>query len=261
MTIQLTIIRIEEYGPWTITLGSDREARLQMLQANFYYDLQRLFSAKDCLVYLNRFDEYFAITNGLSVADHLVIESELSSLYKKLKLSMAIGNGETPYQANLDAYHTRKMGELGIKKTRIFASAAVPFSMSNSIPRVNEFVQIMHIDMNNSAEIGSKLSPYEMTCLIIKIYARLSEEFVKKESLTFFLGGDNFMVVSNAATKQDAEETIMKVTQGTNIKLNCGIGIGRTGRKAANAATKALDTIRDLRHVGKDLPVYEVECL
>jgi GTP cyclohydrolase IIa len=119
----------------------------------------------------------------------------------------------------------------------------------------------MHIDMNNSADIGSKLSPYEMTCLIIKIYARLSEEFVKKESLTFFLGGDNFMVVSNAATKQDAEETIMKVTQGTNIKLNCGIGIGRTGRKAANAATKALDTIRDLRHVGKDLPVYEVECL
>jgi len=200
LTIQLTIIRIEEYGPWTITLGSDREARLQMLQANFYYDLQRLFSAKDCLVYLNRFDEYFAITNGLSVADHLVIESELSSLYKKLKLSMAIGNGETPYQANLDAYNTRKMGELGTDKARIFASAAVQFSMSNSIPRGNEVVQIMHIDMNNSAEIGSKLSPYEMTCLIIKIYARLSEEFVKKESLTFFLGGDNFMVVSNAAT-------------------------------------------------------------
>ena len=95
-----------------------------MLQANFYYDLQRLFSAKDCLAYLNRFDEYFAITNGLSVAEHLVIESELSDLYKKLKLSMAIGNGETPYQANLDAYNIRKMGELGTKKARIFASAA-----------------------------------------------------------------------------------------------------------------------------------------
>ena len=79
-----------------------------------------------------------------------------------------------------------------------------------------------------------------MTCLIIKIYARLSEEFVKKESLTFFLGGDNFMVVSNAPTKQDAEETIMKVTQGTNIKLNCGIGIGRTGRKAPTPLQKHL---------------------
>lgn len=69
------------------------------------------------------------------------------------------------------------------------------------------------------------------------------------------------MVVSNAATKQDAEETINKVTQGMNVKLNCGIGIGRTGRKAANAATKALDTIRNLRHDGKHLPIYEVECL
>jgi GTP cyclohydrolase IIa len=261
LTIQLTIIRIEEYGSWTITLGSDREAELQMLQANFYCDLQRLFSAKDCLVYSNRFDEYFAITNGLSVADHLVIESELGDLYKKLKLSMAIGNGVTPFQANLDAYESRKMGKVVTKKARIFATPAVPFSMLDSTPIVNEIVQIMHIDMNNSSEICSKLSPYEITSLIIKIYARLSEEFLKKESLTFFVGGDNFMVVSNAATKQDAEDTIRKVTQGTNIKLNCGIGIGRTGRKAANAATKALDTIRNLRHGGKDLPVYEVECL
>ena len=129
------------------------------------------------------------------------------------------------------------------------------------MPIVNEIVQIMHIDMNNSADMFSKLSPYEITSLVIKIYFRLSEEFLKKESLTFFVGGDNFMVVSNAATKQDAEETIKKVTQGTNVKLNCGIGIGRTGRKAANAATKALDTIRNLRHDGKHLPIYEVECL
>jgi len=153
------------------------------------------------------------------------------------------------------------MGEPDTKKARIFASAAVPFSIPNSLPRVNELVQIMHIDVNNSAEIFSRMSPYEITSLIIKLYSRLSEEFLKKESLTFFLGGDNFMVVSNAATKHDAEETIKKVTRGTNIKLNCGIGIGRTGRKAANAATKALDTIRDLRYVGKDLPVYELECL
>ena len=131
MTIQLTIIKIEEYGPWTITLGTDREAELQMLQANFYCDLQRLFSAKDCLVYSNRFDEYFAITNGLSVADHLVIESELAGLYKKLKVSMAIGNGVTPFQANLDAYDSRKMGKAITKRARIFAAAAVPSSISN----------------------------------------------------------------------------------------------------------------------------------
>ncbi|MGA9154346.1 MAG: GTP cyclohydrolase IIa [Candidatus Nitrosopolaris sp.] len=255
MTIQLTIIKIEEYGPWTITLGTDREAELQMLQAKLYYDLQRLFSANDCLVFSNRFDEYFAITNGLNLPDHLEIQSELVDLYSKLKLSMSIGNGVTPFQANFDAYESRKMGRAISEGARIFGTP------TKSVPTVNEIVQIIHIDMNNSAKMFSKLSPYEITSLIVKIYSRLSDEFLKKESLTFFLGGDNFMVLSKAATKQDIEETINKVIQAMNVRLNCGIGIGSTGRKAANAATKALDTIRNLRHDGKDLPIYEVQCL
>jgi GTP cyclohydrolase IIa len=79
--IQLTIIRIEGYGPWTLTLGSDREAQLQMLQAKIYHDAQRLFTEKNCLVFFNRFDEYFAITNGLSVQDHVAIQRELARLY------------------------------------------------------------------------------------------------------------------------------------------------------------------------------------
>ena len=33
--IQLTIIKITGYGPWTLTLGSDREHELQMLQSKF----------------------------------------------------------------------------------------------------------------------------------------------------------------------------------------------------------------------------------
>ena len=31
--IQITIIKITGYGPWTLTLGSDREHEIQMLQA------------------------------------------------------------------------------------------------------------------------------------------------------------------------------------------------------------------------------------
>ena len=70
--IQLTIIRIEGYGPWTVTLGSDREAQLQMLQARIYHDVQRLFNERNCIVYFNRFDEYFAVTNGLEGSGCLI---------------------------------------------------------------------------------------------------------------------------------------------------------------------------------------------
>ena len=87
----------------------------------------------------------------------------------------------------------------------------------------------------------------------------MAEEYLKYNSLTFFLGGDNFMVVSNGMTKEQAEAVINTVTAAMDIKLNCGIGIGSNGRKAAEAATKALDTIRDLRKEGKIQTIYEIQ--
>jgi GTP cyclohydrolase IIa len=88
--IQLTIIRIEGYGPWTVTLGSDREAQLQMLQAKIYHDVQDFFHGRNCIVYFNRFDEYFAITNGLDASGHREIRNQLASAYPDLKMSMAV---------------------------------------------------------------------------------------------------------------------------------------------------------------------------
>ena len=94
----------------------------------------------------------------------------------------------------------------------------------------------------------------------MRIYSNLAEEFLKYNSLAFFLGGDNIMVISNGMAKEYVDKVIKNVTAGIDLKLNCGIGIGRTGRRAAEAATKALDTIRDLRKEGKIQTIYEIEC-
>lgn len=266
MTIQITIIRIEGYGPWTLTLGTDREAQIQMLQARIYYDVQRLFSQKECLVYLNRFDEYFAITNGLSLKDHKDLQREIATLYKNLKISMTIGRGNTSFEANVNAYEARKAGNLLDRETRIFgqtisSSLSSKASSSTTNSNYSESAHIMHIDINGSEKISSKMSPYEITALVMKLYAKLSEAFLKKGAMTFFLGGDNFMVISNNIKKEDAEIIIRSVANDIGITLNCGIGIGRNGRKAAEAATRALDTIRDLRNEGKIQPIYEIQCL
>jgi GTP cyclohydrolase IIa len=250
--IQLTIIRIEGYGPWTLTLGYDREAQLQMLQARIYHDMQRLFHEKDSLVYFNRFDEYFAITNGMSVAEHAEIAHALAILYKDLKMSMAIGAGKTALEASMSAYSARKENRLADAKARIFGSVvAAGYEMS---------AQIMHIDVDSSTKLTGRLSPYEVTALVMKLYGRLAEEFLKLDALTFFLGGDNFMVISNGVTGAQADGVIKKVTAGLDVKFNCGIGIGRNGRRAAEAATKALDTIRDMRDEGKIQTIYEIRC-
>ena len=121
--IQLTIIRIEGYGPWTVTLGNDREAQLQMLQAKIYHDVQRLFSAKDGIVFFNRFDEYFAITNGLGAGDHREIQSELAKTYKDLSMSMAIGAGNV-----WDAYFAGRAAPLGRDVPPEVPSALLPYT-------------------------------------------------------------------------------------------------------------------------------------
>ena len=249
--IQLTIIRIEGYGSWTITLGSDREAQLQMLQAKIYHDVQRLFSEKNCIVFFNRFDEYFAVTNGLDALEHKEIQRELAEMYDDLKMSMAIGAGKTAFEANLNAYSARKEVKMLGNEARIFGNTLDD----------DDTVQIMHIDVDSSTKVGDQLSPYEITALVIKIYSRLAEEFLSHNSLTFYLGGDNFMVISNGVTKEQADAVIKKVTADFDVKLNCGIGIGKSGRKAAEGATKALDTIRDLRKQGKIQPIFEIRCL
>ena len=258
MTVQLSIIRIDGYGLWTTTLGPDRESQLQMLQAKIYYDIQRLFSQKDCIAYSNRFDEFFAVTNCLSFHDHMLIGLELANLYPNLNMSMAIGNGDTPYKANLDAYEARNSRKLLVEGHKIFCRNLN--TSSESVTKDNH-VKIMHIDIEGSSTITEKLSPYEITSFVIKIYSRLSDEFLKIDSLTFFLGGDNFMVISNGATDNETLQIINSISSELGAKLNCGIGIGRTGKGAAEASTRALDTIRSMRKRGKVQPIYEVQCL
>lgn len=251
--IQLTIIRIEGYGPWTLTLGSDREAQIQMLQARVYYDVQRLFSDRGALAFFNRFDEYFAVTNGVNAAQHATVLRELGKLYPDLEMSMSLGSGDTALEASLHAYDARKNSKVLDGNGRIFG--ALPQAITTT-----GHVQIMHVDVDSSTKIGASLSPYEITALVMRIYSRFAEEFLKFKSLTFFLGGDNFMIISNGVTAAQAESIIKGLSSEVGIKFNCGIGIGRTGRKSAEAATKALDTIRNLRDQGKITPIYEIRC-
>jgi GTP cyclohydrolase IIa len=260
MTIQITIIKIEGYGPWTLKLGSDREAQLQIFQAKLYYDLQKMFSKRDAIVYFNRFDELIAITNGLSLEDHLSIEREINDMHKDLNISMSIGTGATPLDANIAAYQSRKNNNLLDKSRMIYANDQVQslYNNSNKLSSVM-FAQIIHLDIDNSTKVSKILSPYETTTRIMKIFSSLIELFIEEKSMTFFLGGDNFMVISNTVTRDKISLIISKIYETQNIKLNCGIGIARTGRKAVQAATEALDKIRNLRDEGIIQPIYEIK--
>ncbi len=249
--IQLTIIKITEYGPWTLTLGSDREHRLQMLQATLYREIQNLFSEKNCLAFPNRFDEIFVITNGLTIKDHVEIQENLAKMFD-LGLSMTIGQGKTPFEANTLAYNARQMKIFLDREHNIFGQP---------LQNGEDLVQIIHMDVDGSTSIATKKSPYEVSKLIAKLYSIMSEFFLKKNSLAFFMGGDNFMIISSAVEKENISKFLESVKEQYDVSFNCGIGTARNGRDAAKLATKSLDKIREIRDSGNgEERILELTC-
>lgn len=249
--IQLTIIKITGYGPWTLTLGSDREHKLQMLQSSLYKEIQNLFSEKNGLVFSNRFDELFAITNGLSLNDHVEIQKKLAESFD-LQLSMTIGYGDSPFEANLKADKARKSKIILEKKHNIFGYVD---------GKADQLVQLMHMDVDGSTSISTKKSPYEISSFMFKLYSEMSEFFLTKNCLTFFMGGDNFMIVTSGNGKEHSIKFLDLMKEKHGIALNCGIGTAKTAREAAKLATKSLDTIRELRDSGKNQQrILELTC-
>lgn len=249
--IQLSILKITEYGPWTLTLGSDREHELQMLQASLYKEVQKLFSEKNCIVFLNRADEFFVVSSGLDLEDHIKIQETLEKLFE-VKLTISIGSGDSPFEANLKAYEGKKNKIILNKEHNIFG-----FVNGKS----DSEISIMHLDVDDLTSRRNTDSPYEISSIIFELYSKMSKFFLEKNSLTFFMGGDNFMVVSNDEAKKSVQDFINMIKNNEKISLNCGIGNAKTGRDAVKLATKSLDTIREIRDSGKEKPeVYELSC-
>ena len=247
--IQLSILKITEYGPWTLTLGSDREHELQMLQASLYKQVQKLFSAKNCLVFLNKSDEFFVVSNGLSLEDHIEIQKSVKESFE-VSLTISIGYGESPFDANLKAYDGKQNSVILNEEHSIYGF------IDNSL----EFnVSIMHLDVDDLKSKRKDNSPYEISLKVFELYSKIGRYFIEKNSLSFFLGGDNYMVIASNDAKNSVQNFIDMIKNDEQISLNCGIGNAKTSRDAAKLATKSLDTIREIRDSGKQKPdVYEL---
>ena len=163
---------------------------------------------------------------------------------------MSICYGDSPFEANLSAYDGKKSEIKLNEEHNIFGFID---------GKVESKVTIMHLDVDNLTSRGNAISPYEISSLMFKIYARMSEFFLAEKSLSFFMGGDNFMVVANSNYKENAEKFIDIIKNEFGIHLNCGVGTGKTARSAVKLATRSLDTIREIRDSGKEKPeIYEL---
>nr|MDO8078647.1 GTP cyclohydrolase IIa [Candidatus Freyarchaeota archaeon] len=238
--IQLTLIQLDNYGPWTELLGVDRESDLQILQSELYADLQRMFALKRGLVFFNRFDNMLAVSNGISVEEHEVILRSVARRYP-VSVSMGIGSAESPYEAQVLA--TRVLQERGSAQSETRRSVLAHLSNGNS---GEEYVQIAHIDINGfTHSVTDRESAYQSSYVIYSATAILMRMFADKGALLFFNGGDNFIAVCNGLEKSDFVEIFDRFETSMNLRLKAGIGFGRNALDALSRANECLSLIRE----------------
>lgn len=232
-SIQLTLIQIDNYGPWTTTLGNDREHQLQIFQAELYATLQKQFSSRNALVFFNKFDEMYAITNGISREEHLKIQE---SLQFPFTISMSIGVAVTPYNALSRA--SRKLQSAGSAQSDKRIRALV----GDKCLVLNEaYAQIIHIDVDGITRLMDHDDSYETSIKLACMHSGLMQLFSKNDSLLFYMGGDNFM---GAIANQEAIVNELKHFHIDGLSLKYGIGQSATARQACEIATMNLEHIR-----------------
>lgn len=249
--IQMTLIQIDNYGPWTVTPTPRAEADLQILQAELYADLQRQFAAKQGLVFFTRFDNMLAITNNVDVEDHLRIQKSIGNRYP-VTISMGVGAAETPYDAQRNATQALQNhgGAQSEERKEILA-------IDGMVNKEDSFVQIAHIDINGITDSLTDIIPaYDTSFIVNRVQHFLMKKLIEKGSLLFFIGGDNFMSPCNGLEPEGLLTIIKEIEDEINVALKAGVGKAPTAEKAANLADLALEEIRsgftDLVHVMKE---------
>ena len=250
--IQMSLVQIDNYGPWTVTPTPKAEADLQILQAELYADLQRQFAVKGGLIFFTRFDNMLAVTNGIDMEDHLRIEKSIGNRYP-ITVSMGIGAAETPYEAQRKATNALQTygGAQSEDRKEVLA-------IDSLVKSDESFVQIAHIDINGITNSLTDIIPaYDTSFIVNRVQHFLMKKLIEKGSLLFFIGGDNFMSPCNGLEPQGLLKIIEEIEDEINIALKAGVGKAPTAEKAANLADLALEEIRggftyDLVHVMKE---------
>ena len=144
--IQMTLIQIDNYGPWTVTPKPRTESDLQMLQASLFADLNNHFGNKKGLVFFTRFDNLLAISNGLDEEDHLRIQRSIRNRYP-ITISMGVGAAKTPHEA-------QKLATIALQKEGGAQSSQRKeiLAIDSLVSEEDSFVQAAHIDINSVTE-------------------------------------------------------------------------------------------------------------
>ncbi|GAB3664130.1 GTP cyclohydrolase III [Halopiger thermotolerans] len=239
---QVTLLQIDNYGPWTVTPEPRRETDLQTMQSRLYADISQFVGARDGYVFFTRFDNMIAVTNGLSLEDHARLQDSIGNRYP-VTLSLGVATGTTPVQALSDA--TARLQEAGSAQDKD-RREVLEGRVIEEGHRTDGDVQIAHFDViNATGNYTDELNAFDTFIEIEQGYAELMRHMRRvHDSLSFFVGGDNVIVVCPDLEAPDYEEAIHHVEDAVDVEMQVGVGRGDSAHEAGYAAKHALEVCR-----------------
>ena len=239
---QVTHIQIDNYGPWTVTPEPRREVDLQTLQSRLFADLAQLFGNRDGYIFFSRFDNMIAVTNGLDMADHSLIQESVRNRYP-VSMSLSVATGATPASALGTA--TEQLQDAGSAQDKGRREVLAGQSIDAEF-RTDTDVQLAHFDVNDATEkYTDQLNEFDTFIQIEQGYAALMKYMREThESLSFFVGGDNVIAVCPGLDEPAYQDAIVHVRDEVDVDLKVGVGRGKTAADAGMDAKHALERCR-----------------
>jgi GTP cyclohydrolase IIa len=240
---QVTLIQIDNYGPWTVTPEPRREVDLQTLQSRLYADLSQLIGNREGYVFFTRFDNMIAVTNGMDRDDHALVQESVANRYP-VTVSFGIGIDPSPAEALETATaHVQDAGSAqDDSRTEILRGETL-----DSDDRTREDIQLAHFDVNDATgKYTDRMNAFDSFIRIEQGYAELMRYLRKAhDGLAFFVGGDNIIATCPDLDRAAYEDAVQHVQETVSVELKVGVGQARSAQSAGMAAKHALEICRD----------------
>lgn len=239
--LQVTVIQLDNYGPWTVTPSPRPEPDLQVLQSRMHADLAERFGHYGGYVFPTRYDNLIAVTNGCSMDEHARIQRAMGNTYP-VTVSMAVASASVPARAVEKA--TERLQTAGSAqdsdRREILAGESTADEAASS-------VVIAHFDViDATANFTDRTGAYDAFLDIRGAVEVLKRHMYDEHgAVGFFVGGDNAILVCPELPSKTYERAIEHVRAETGVALQVGVGEGETAQAAGMAAKHGLEDCRN----------------
>jgi GTP cyclohydrolase IIa len=236
--VQLSLVQLDDYGPWTVTPEPRPEPALQALQSRLYADLADFVGSRDGYVFPGRFDNMVAVTNRIAPSEHQRFQELVRHQYP-VTASVGVGTGGTPAAALGAA--TEALQSTGsaqdADRTERLATAC---EREPTGP-----LSVAHFDVvDATGQYTDSQHAFDAERRIRRAAVELADQMRDHGAVTSFVGGDNAISVCPRLPQRAYDDVLEGVREAVGVEMRVGVGTGETAQLAGREAKHALETGR-----------------